>query len=996
MKKSNLIKLLVLILTFLVSVCFTVGCNNAPSGGNNSSNEQSANSSVDAHVHFWEEATCSTPKTCAVCGKTEGEPNGHILATVQAVAPTCTKTGLTEGKACSVCGEVLVAQETIPALGHTEVIDVAVEATCTKTGLTEGSHCSVCNEVLIAQETVPALGHTDVNPKDYTCDVCEEDLCTNHEEEILSEVKPTCESTGLTAGKKCSICGEILVAQETVPALGHTEVIDKAVEATCTKTGLTEGKTCSVCNEVLIAQEIVPALGHTDVNPKDYTCDVCEEDLCTNHEEEILSEVKPTCESTGLTAGKKCSICGEILVAQEVVEALGHTEVVDSAVSPSCVNTGLTEGKHCSVCGEILLAQEVVEALGHTEVVDSAVSPSCVNTGLTEGKHCSVCDTILVEQEVVEALGHTEVVDSAVSPNCINTGLTEGKHCSVCGEVLVEQEIISALGHIEVVDKEAVEATCTEAGFTKESHCLTCGEVLSIQEEISALGHVLGGWIIDKESTTEEAGSKHKECNVCHEILQTEVVLRKQLSYTVNTNGTTCTVTGIGGYPDKDLIIPENIDGYIVTAIGKKAFYQNTSITSVVIPDCVTEVSDEAFAFCSNVKSAVIGEGVTVIPYKMFTNALSLSSVTIKGAVTSIGFDAFRRCSLADGFVIPATVTRIGDCAFSESGLKSIVIPKSVSEIFSMFSGLFDSCASLESVVFEQGSSMQEIYSDMFRGCISLKEIILPDSITAIGEWAFYNCDSLTSVVIPDSVTSIGEWAFYGCGGLKDIYYKGTVSAWGQITIGSRNEQLQNGKQYFYLEVEPSINTDGTGYVGDYWHYSEDGVMNVWDDEEFSKRNDVAYTDGLTFGFLEDGSCYVADYTGTAVSVTIPSMYLGTRVTTIGEKAFSGCYDVTSITIPDTVISISDSAFYYCRSLKEIVLSGNNTAFTMEEGNLYSKDKTTFIQYLLGRGGESFTIPSTVTCIDGYAFAGCSTLTKVTIPNGVQVSVGMRLRIVTV
>ena len=262
MRFKNLLSILaILLLSVGILICFTA-CDETGSGNNGTVGETtgavtvsettSSTPSSTEHVHefsLWSVGsipTCTSlgtqVRSCSLCGFSEySQINalGHTEVVDADIAPTCTETGLTQGKHCSTCNEVFVAQEIIKAKGHTTVTDKAVEAGCTTTGLTEGSHCSSCNEVLVAQETIKAKGHTTVTDK---------------------AVEAGCTTTGLTEGSHCSSCNEVLVAQETIKAKGHTEVNHEAKAPTCTESGHDTYTTCSKCDFTTYIEK--PALGH--------------------------------------------------------------------------------------------------------------------------------------------------------------------------------------------------------------------------------------------------------------------------------------------------------------------------------------------------------------------------------------------------------------------------------------------------------------------------------------------------------------------------------------------------------------------------------------------------------------------------------------------------------------------------------------------------------------------------------------------------------------
>ena len=279
-------------------------------------------------------------------------------------------------------------------------------------------------------------------------------------------------------------------------------------------------------------------------------------------------------------------------------------------------------------------------------------------------------------------------------------------------------------------------------------------------------------------------------------------------------------VTSIGDYTFRGCSSLTSVTiGNSVTSIGNSAFRGCSSLTSVTIPESVTTIGESAFYECSSLTSVtinsdaivnkqyspdsnlshifgsqvteyVIGDNVTSIGGCAFAYCSSLTSITIPNSVTSIGNSAFYRCSSLTSVTIPNGVTSIGKYAFRGcSSLTSVTIPESVTSIGN---AAFDGCSSLTktnytgdiagwcNIGFDDSSANPMCYSHNFYiNEQEIKDLVIPNSVDSIHDYAFYNCSSLTSVTIGESVTSIGEWAFYNCSSLTSVIIGESVTSIG-------------------------------------------------------------------------------------------------------------------------------------------------------------------------------------------------------------------------
>ena len=449
---------------------------------------------------------------------------------------------------------------------------------------------------------------------------------------------------------------------------------------------------------------------------------------------------------------------------------------------------------------------------------------------------------------------------------------------------------------------------------------------------------------------------------------------------------------------DSKVDIPAELGGKPVTSIGVYAFWNCRSLTKVTIPEGVTSIKDSTFWYCISLTEVNIPKSVETIGDEAFQFCDSLTEVTIPEGVTSIGVYAFQFCNSLTEVTIPEGVTSIGDGAFESCrSLTEVTISEGVTSIGET---TFASCRSLTEVTIPK--SVTSIGGCAFQSCSSLTKATIPEGVTSIRGSVFEGCSSLREVTIPKSVTSIESHAFYNCGALATVYYDGTQEDWDALkkNISEYNTPLLNANIICAIQ-------ESNGF-------------------EYTVTGDEATITG---------------YTGSAENIVIPSELGGKPVTAIADKAFEGYKNIVNIYIPKTIKAIGEDAFQNATSnlIRFICYEGTENEWAniaIQKGNeelnprefddvawfrLYecnlsgdmvyqaSDDAATLVRYFgsdskvdipaelggkpvteIGEWAFAYyssltevTIPEGVTSIRAFAFRSCSSLTKAIIPEGV-------------
>ncbi|MBQ2988702.1 MAG: leucine-rich repeat domain-containing protein [Clostridia bacterium] len=503
-----------------------------------------------------------------------------------------------------------------------------------------------------------------------------------------------------------------------------------------------------------------------------------------------------------------------------------------------------------------------------------------------------------------------------------------------------------------------------------------------------------------------------------------------------------CKISDFNG-ADQTLVIPREKDGCTVKEIGIGAFLRKGCLKTVVLPDTVEKIDDMAFYECRALEEIVLPDGVTEIGYEAFGLCESLRICLGKNVreVKSCALRGVRSIAVAEG---NPYFCADGGNLYSKDG-KTLLqyTPKEDETVFSvpegvetLGNGAFIGCERLSEIRLPE--SLRTIGWSVFEGCKGLRRMTLPDGLVHLGGGAFTDCDSLTEISVGIGLKTIGESVFQGCYSLQRLRYGGNAAAWRAISF---TEDWADDAPCLRIETSESVpqSADGTpSALLDYAVNTEGksctviGIGLCTDtrlvfpseidgfavtaigkseppDNGFSEN--YVYFEGSFAGrrdiesvFIPEGVTAVGDCAFRNCS-SLKSVWISGSVRYIGASAFEGCRSLESVFLEDGVETVGWNAFFGCISLAEIripdsvtkihtgAFAGGIAAITASpehplyqtaDGNLYSRDGKTLLQYAAGKRDTAFRCPKAVTAIGQGAFRDATALTDAVLGENVK------------
>lgn len=388
----------------------------------------------------------------------------------------------------------------------------------------------------------------------------------------------------------------------------------------------------------------------------------------------------------------------------------------------------------------------------------------------------------------------------------------------------------------------------------------------------------------------------------------------------ININGVKYTVTRIG---DSAFAWCENLKSVTipssVTSIGVYAFGWCVSLTSIKIPNSVKSIGDYAFGACSNLTHIIIPKSVTSIGESFFCSdgppgyqASCEKLCSIKVDPNNPVYDSRNNCNAiietrtntlvagCKSTIIPSSVTKIGNSAFG--GLQSLTCISIPNSVKSIGNSAFHSCYNLSSINIP--SSVKHIGHSAFFECSSLTNLTIPYGVVSIGDGAFAWCDKLVNINIPNSVTSIGERAFSYCVALKTIRIPNSV-----VSIG---EEAFAGSGLISVYIPRSVKSIGKNAFG---VYEFNGGM-----ESCKNLRSIKVDPNNPIYDSRNNCNAIIETRSNTLLQGCQSTVIPKTIKRIGNYAFWGIKNLTSITVPYSVTSIGDCVFNECDNLKTIIL----------------------------------------------------------------------------